>query len=124
MVGDTNATTSPHPLRHVAIIMDGNNRWARGRGLSGIAGHEKGVERVRDAMDSCARHDIQYLTMFAFSSENWARPAAEVRGLMSLMTTYLKKEIPELCTRGIRLRVIGERSRFSERLCKLIADGE
>lgn len=113
-----------HPLRHVAIIMDGNNRWARGRGLTGISGHEKGAERVRQTMDSCIRHGIDTLTVFAFSSENWGRPVAEVRGLMSLFATYLKKEVPELQERGVRLRVIGERSHFSERLCKLIADAE
>ena len=113
-----------HPLRHVAIIMDGNNRWAKNQGLSGIAGHERGVERVRDAMDSCERHRIPYLTVFAFSSENWARPTAEVRGLMSLFSSYLKKEIPQLHKRGVRLRVIGERDKFSDRLKKLITEGE
>lgn len=111
-------------LRHVAIIMDGNNRWARERGLTGLAGHEKGAERVRDAMDSCHRHNIDYLTVFAFSSENWQRPASEVRGLMSLFSSYLRKEMPELQERGIRLRIIGERSRLSERMCKLITDAE
>jgi len=112
------------PLRHVAIIMDGNNRWAKSQGLSGLAGHERGAERVRDAMDSCERHNIPYLTLFAFSSENWARPAAEVGGLMSLFATYLKREIPELEKRSVRLKVIGERGKFSERLRKLIAEGE
>ncbi|HLS97853.1 MAG: polyprenyl diphosphate synthase [Porticoccaceae bacterium] len=113
-----------HPLRHVAIIMDGNNRWARQRGLSGIAGHQEGVERVREILDACARHDIGVLTLFAFSSENWSRPVTEVRGLMSLFASYLKSEVPELCERNIRLRVIGQRARFSERLQKLIADAE
>ena len=116
--------SQPHPLRHVAIIMDGNNRWAKSQGLSGIAGHERGVERVRDAMDSCERHAIPYLTVFAFSSENWARPPAEVRGLMSLFSAYLKKEIPELQRRNVRLKVVGMRSRFSERLRKLIDEAE
>lgn len=114
----------PHPLRHVAIIMDGNNRWAKSQGLSGIAGHERGVERVRDAMDSCERHEIPYITVFAFSSENWARPPTEVRGLMSLFASYLKKEIPELHKRGVRLKIIGERENFSERLRKLITEAE
>lgn len=113
-----------NPLRHVAIIMDGNNRWAKTQGLSGLAGHERGVERVRDAMDSCERHNIPYLTVFAFSSENWARPAPEVHGLMSIFASYLKKEIPELEKRGVRLKVIGERSKFSDRLKKLIVEGE
>ena len=113
-----------HPLRHVAIIMDGNNRWARQRGLSGIAGHQEGVERVREILDACARHDIGVLTLFAFSSENWSRPVTEVRGLMSLFASYLKSEVPQLCERNIRLRVIGQRARFSERLQKLIADAD
>jgi len=123
-MSEANEADNPHPLRHVAIIMDGNNRWARSRGLAGLAGHERGVERVRDAMDSCARHNIQYLTIFAFSSENWQRPAAEVRGLMSLFSTYLKKVLPEFQEKNIRLRVIGERSRISARMCKLIDDAE
>lgn len=104
--------------------MDGNNRWAKGRGLRGIAGHERGVERLRDAMDSCARHKIEFLTVFAFSTENWNRPSAEVRGLMSLFATYLKKEAAEFQTKNIRLRVIGNRARLSSRLCKLIDDVE
>lgn len=124
MSGVSQADSLEHPLRHVAIIMDGNNRWAKSRGLSGLAGHERGVERVRDAMDSCARHHIHCLTVFAFSSENWQRPATEVRGLMSIFTTYLRKEMPEFQERGIRLRVIGERSRFSERMRRLIDDAE
>jgi len=117
-------TAALHPLRHVAVIMDGNNRWAKSRGLSGLAGHERGVERVRDAMDSCERHNIPYLTVFAFSSENWARPSAEVHGLLALFSSYLKKEIPELQQRGVRLRFIGERGRFSERLTKQMAEAE
>ncbi|MAT52528.1 MAG: di-trans,poly-cis-decaprenylcistransferase [Porticoccaceae bacterium] len=113
-----------HPLRHVAIIMDGNNRWARQRGLGGIAGHQEGAERVRDALDACDRHNIDVLTLFAFSSENWNRQPAEVRGLMSLFVSYLKSEVHELSERNIRLRVIGQRDRFSSRLQKLIADAE
>lgn len=112
------------PLRHVAIIMDGNNRWAKQRGLGGLAGHQQGVERVRDALDSCQRHDIDVLTLFAFSSENWRRPAAEVRGLMSLFASYLKKETRELVARDIRLRIIGGRERFSNRLRGLIEESE
>lgn len=116
--------SSSHPLRHVAIIMDGNNRWARQRGLNGIAGHQAGVERVREVLDACDRHDIDVLTLFAFSSENWSRPATEVRGLMSLFATYLKGEINRLAERDVRLRVVGQRSRFSARLQKLISEGE
>ena len=113
-----------HPLRHVAIIMDGNNRWATQRGLSGAAGHEAGAERVRDVLDTCQKHDIEVLTLFAFSSENWKRPEIEIRALMSLLASYLKKEVKQLKERGVRLRVIGRRDHFSVRLKKLIADTE
>lgn len=114
----------PHPLRHVAIIMDGNNRWARQRGLGGVAGHREGAERVRTALDACERHGVEVLTLFAFSSENWSRPQSEVRSLLSLFASYLKKETVELARRGIRLRFIGQRDNFSERLRNLIADAE
>lgn len=111
-------------LRHVAIVMDGNNRWARQRGLPGPAGHRAGVERVRDVLEACQQHGVEVLTVFAFSSENWRRPRPEVDALMSLFMTYLKKEARELARKGIRLRVIGNRERFSERLRKAIAQAE
>ena len=117
-------TEHAHPLEHVAIIMDGNNRWAKQQGLEGIAGHERGVERVRDVLDGCHRHGVEILTLFAFSSENWRRPAMEVRALMSLLASYLKKECKPMADQGIRLRVIGLRDRFSPRLCKLIEEVE
>ncbi len=113
-----------HPLRHVAIIMDGNNRWATERGLAGLAGHRAGVERVRDVLEAAQRHDIEVLTLFAFSSENWTRPTPEVRGLISLLATYLRSQVSQLIKRGIRLRVIGHRGRFSPRMRKLIARSE
>ncbi|WP_461480476.1 polyprenyl diphosphate synthase [Porticoccus sp.] len=113
-----------HPLRHVAIIMDGNNRWATERGLPGTAGHEVGVERVRDVLDACQRHDIDVVTLFAFSSENWKRPELEVRALMSLLGSYLRKEVPQLVERGISLRFIGRRDNFTDKLKSLIADSE
>ncbi len=112
------------PLRHVAIIMDGNNRWARQRGLTGAAGHRAGVNRIRDVLDACQQHGVEVLTLFGFSSENWRRPSAEVRALMALFATYLRKETAELHRRKICLRVIGERCRFSPRLQKLIGDAE
>lgn len=111
-------------LRHVAIIMDGNNRWARERGLNGIAGHRAGVENVRQTLEACRHHGVETLTLFAFSSENWQRPQTEVRGLMSLFATYIRKELNELSKSEVRLRVIGERSRFSERLRRRIAKAE
>ncbi len=117
-------TDYAHPLRHIAIIMDGNNRWARQQGLEGVAGHERGVERVRDVLDACQRHDIEVLTLFAFSSENWQRPAVEVRALMSLLASYLKKECKQLVDQGVRLQVVGARGRFSPRLQKLIEEVE
>ncbi len=115
---------SAQPLRHVAVIMDGNNRWAKARGLAGHEGHRAGVERVRDMIESCRRHHVEVVTLFAFSSENWQRPALEVSALMTLFSTYIKKEAKALHERGIRLQVIGERDRFSSRLQKRIADAE
>ena len=118
------AADSTQPLRHVAVIMDGNNRWAKARGLPGHEGHIAGVERVRDMIESCQRHAVDVVTLFAFSSENWQRPALEVSALMTLFATYIKKEAKALHERGIRLRVIGERDRFSSRLQKRITDAE
>lgn len=115
---------SAQPLRHVAVIMDGNNRWAKARGLAGYEGHRAGVERVRDMIESCQRHHVEVVTLFAFSSENWQRPALEVSALMKLFSTYIKKEANALHERGICLQVIGERERFSSRLQKRIADAE
>ncbi len=120
----SNVSSVAHPLRHVAIIMDGNNRWAKQRGLSGTAGHEAGVERVRDVLDASEKYDIDVLTLFAFSSENWNRPELEVRALMSLLASYLKKEVKQLKERSVSLRVIGRRDHLSARLNKLIDDTE
>lgn len=113
-----------HPLKHVAIIMDGNNRWAKQRGLTGIAGHRAGAERIRDLLPSVRKEGIETISLFAFSSENWLRPAFEVRGLMSLFSTYLKQEAKVLRDDNIRLRIIGSRERFSERLKRQIKDAE
>lgn len=100
--------------RHVAIIMDGNNRWARQRGLPGVAGHRAGVEAVRAVVETCARNGVEVLTLFAFSSENWRRPADEVGALMRLFLMALKREVRKLHRNNIRLRIIGDRSRFSD----------
>jgi undecaprenyl diphosphate synthase len=93
------AHTAPHLLpRHVAIIMDGNNRWARQRNLPGPAGHRAGVEAVRGVMRACRDHKIEVLTLFAFSSENWQRPLPEVRALLALLSRYLRTEVKQLTT--------------------------
>ena len=123
-MADPVSIVSPHPLKHVAIIMDGNNRWAKQRGLGGITGHEAGVERIRGILEAARSNGIDTVTLFAFSSENWQRPELEVRGLMSLFSSYLKKEAKALRDDGVRLRVIGSRSHFSDRLKRLIRDTE
>lgn len=111
--------------RHIAIIMDGNNRWARGRGLSGGAGHRAGAEIARDVVHGCADRGIEYLTLFAFSSENWFRPNKEVKGLMALFLSVLKRhEIKQMHERNIRLQFIGKRDEFSPRLQKNMRDVE
>lgn len=115
---------SQHPLKHLAIIMDGNNRWARREGKQGIAGHRAGVERIRDVLNACREHKIEVLTVFAFSSENWRRPPKEVEALMGLFYTYLKKEAGKLSKEGVRLKVIGNRSRFDSKLVAAIEEAE
>ena len=110
--------------RHLAIIMDGNNRWARREGLPGVAGHRAGAEVVREIVSACESRGIRYLTLFAFSSENWGRPRAEVRALLALLSRYLRNEVAKLASDGVRLRVIGRRDRFSLRLQRLIAKAE
>ena len=110
--------------RHLAIIMDGNNRWARREGYPGVAGHRAGAEIVREIISACESRGIRYLTLFAFSSENWGRPRAEVRALLALLSRYLRNEVTKLVSDGVRLRVIGRRDRFSPRLQQLIAKAE
>lgn len=104
--------------------MDGNNRWARREGFPGVAGHRAGAEVVRDIVQACETRGIRYLTLFAFSSENWGRPRAEVRALLALLSRYLRNEVAKLQSDGVQLRVIGRRDRFSARLQRLIADAE
>jgi undecaprenyl diphosphate synthase len=93
--------------RHIAIIMDGNGRWAKRRRLPRIAGHRAGIRAVRQAVEACARLGVPYLTLYAFSIENWKRPHTEIKLLMGLLREYLKKEIGELNRQNIRLEVIG-----------------
>ena len=118
---DTGPTVIP---RHVAIIMDGNNRWAKRKGVPGPAGHRAGVEAVRSVLRACRHHGVEVLTVFAFSSENWGRPLPEVRALLALLSRYLRSEVRELHKDGIRLRFIGERGRFSARLQRLMQQSE
>src|SRR6478672_3798317 len=94
--------------RHVAIIMDGNGRWARSRLLPRIAGHRRGLEAVRATVENCAQRGIEFLTLFAFSSENWRRPAEEVSLLMQLFIRALEQEVTKLDSNGIRFRVVGD----------------
>lgn len=110
--------------RHVAVIMDGNGRWAKRRHLPRFAGHQRGVEAVRAAIKCCVDRGIEYLTLFAFSSENWRRPAEEVALLMELFTGALTKEVVKMHRNGVRLRVIGDLGRFDARIQTLIAEAE
>ena len=109
---------------HVAVIMDGNGRWAKKRFLPRFAGHAKGVELVREMVRACLERNIRYLTLFAFSSENWRRPQDEVTLLMQLFVKALEQEIEKLDRNGVRLRVIGDLSRFDQKLQALIRDAE
>lgn len=111
-------------LRHVAIIMDGNNRWAKREGKAGISGHRAGVERIRDVLAACRKNGVEVLTVFAFSSENWRRPPKEVEALMGLFYNYLKREAKRLAQENVRLKVIGSRARFDDKLRRAIDDAE
>lgn len=117
-------SATPEPPIHVAIIMDGNRRWARSRGMPPVYGHRRGAEAVRRTVEACARAGVRYLTLFAFSSENWRRPADEVGELMDLLRAYLARELDELCRNGIRLRVIGDRSGLAPDIRGLIEEAE
>jgi undecaprenyl diphosphate synthase len=110
--------------RHVAIIMDGNGRWAKKRLLPRVAGHRKGVEAVRATVRAAIDEGIEYLTLFAFSSENWRRPAEEVSLLMELFGRALEQEVARLHSNEIRLKVIGDTTRFDRRIRELVAAGE
>jgi undecaprenyl diphosphate synthase len=110
--------------RHVAIIMDGNGRWAKQRRLPRVAGHRKGVEAVRTTVRACVDSGVEFLTLFAFSSENWCRPAEEVSILMQLVLRALEQEVAKLDENGMRFRVIGDTGQFEPRIRELIAAGE
>ncbi|HNR22437.1 MAG TPA: polyprenyl diphosphate synthase [Steroidobacteraceae bacterium] len=110
--------------RHVAIIMDGNGRWAEQRGLARHAGHKHGIPVVRMCVEECVRRGIGALTLFAFSSENWRRPESEVTQLMSLFVESIERELPDLHANGVRLRVIGDRHTLGVRLQSRVAEAE
>jgi len=110
--------------RHVAIILDGNGRWARSRMLPRIAGHRRGLEAVRVTVENCAERGIEYLTLFAFSSENWRRPAEEVALLMQLFQAALSSEVERMHRNGIRLKVVGDIRRFDPKIRLLVEQGE
>ena len=117
-------STAAEPPKHVAIIMDGNGRWAVSRGLPRTAGHHRGAEAVRRSVIGAAELGISYLTLFGFSSENWKRPPTEVDDLMGLLRLYLRSEIAEFHRNGVRLRVIGDRERLSPDLVSMIVGAE
>ncbi len=124
----TSATESIPDLtsipKHIAVIMDGNGRWAKKRMLPRVIGHQRGVEVVRDMVKQCVKLEIKYLTLFAFSSENWRRPEKEISFLMNLFLEALKKEVSKLHENNIRLILIGDRSRFTSQLIEKIQESE
>ena len=110
--------------RHIAIIMDGNGRWAKQRFMPRVAGHKRGVEALRQIVTACVERGVAYLTLFAFSSENWRRPEEEVSFLMQLFLRALEEEVARLHENGICFRVIGDLSRFDARIVDLVRRGE
>lgn len=110
--------------RHIAIIMDGNGRWAASKKLPRAAGHQQGAEAVRRCVKGCIEQGVQCLTLYAFSSENWKRPAEEVSALMSLLRLYLRRELKELNERGVCIRFIGDRSALDDDICTLLEEAE
>jgi undecaprenyl diphosphate synthase len=122
---DGTAPLSDKPLpQHIAVIMDGNGRWARARGLPRTAGHRQGAEAVRAVVERAGELGVPYLTVFGFSAENWKRPAGEIEDLMWLLRRYLKSEIAELHRNDVRFRTIGDRSALGEDLDRMLAEAE
>ena len=105
---------------HLAIIMDGNGRWAKARGLPRLAGHRAGTENLRRILRACVKHGVKILTLYAFSTENWGRPAEEVRGLMTILEQVIEHELQELNQEGVRINHIGRKEGISARLQKKI----
>jgi undecaprenyl diphosphate synthase len=109
------------PVTHLAIIMDGNGRWATNRGWPRLVGHRKGAERVREIVRACPDLGVKYLTLYAFSTENWKRSTEEVLGLMAIFARYIEREADRLAQAGVRMRFIGERGRLDPKLQRLMA---
>ncbi|MEI8030820.1 MAG: polyprenyl diphosphate synthase [Comamonadaceae bacterium] len=109
---------------HIAIIMDGNRRWANSFGMPAAMGHANGARRVRSLVQACADRGVRYLTLFAFSTENWQRPAEEVSSLMGLLAYYLQKEVKDMNAKGVRFKVVGDVSAFDARIQALIRDAQ
>jgi undecaprenyl diphosphate synthase len=120
----TSTTPARRIPRHVAIIMDGNGRWALAQGKPRVSGHSRGVDAVRSTLQACGERGVEYLTLFIFSSENWRRPPDEVSTLMKLFVFALQREIDRLIELGVRLRVVGDRSGFESELRRLIVESE
>jgi undecaprenyl diphosphate synthase len=110
--------------RHVAIIMDGNGRWAAARGLPRVEGHRRGVEALRRTVRAAGDLGISYLTIFSFSSENWARPPSEITDLMGLLRRFIRKDLAELHNSNVRVRIIGERADLDRDICLLLQEAE
>lgn len=121
MTATDSATSGP---QHVAIIMDGNGRWAQQRGRPRLFGHQAGARRIREIVNACPDLGVKYLTIFAFSTENWKRTQTEVSGLMSLFRRYIQKEAQDLHDEGVRVRFIGDRVRLEPKLVKLMDELE
>lgn len=117
-------TKTSNVPQHITVVMDGNGRWAKKRFLPRIAGHKAGVEAAREIVKNCVKRKIKVLSLFAFSSENWRRPAQEVGYLMELFLTGLEREVATLHEHHVQLRFIGDRQRFSEKLCQKILEVE
>lgn len=118
------SSAKPVQPQHIAIIMDGNRRWAKNHFLPTALGHAAGARRVREVVKACAEAGVPYLSLFAFSTENWKRPEEEVSSLMKLFMTYLEREVSSMNENGVRLRVLGDVSRFGEPLQTLIRQAE
>ena len=122
-MGELSDLPSPVP-RHVAIVMDGNGRWAKKRRMPRLFGHKQGVDALVRTVDACADRGIEYLTVFAFSSENWKRPSEEVSSLMGLVLVAVSKYLAKLAGDGVRVRIVGDRTQVSEKLRQAWQDAE